>query len=35
MNIESQGKCKTCDYATNNKKSMANHLRFGCNKGIP
>ena len=33
MKLEDHGKCTTCDFITSNKKSLSNHLRFGCTAG--
>lgn len=33
MKLEDQGKCPTCNYTTCNKRSLCNHLRFGCTTG--
>ncbi len=34
MNLENYGKCQICSFQTSNKKSLSNHLRFGCKAAI-
>jgi 5-methylcytosine-specific restriction endonuclease McrA len=34
MKLEDQGKCHSCEYTTINKKSLSNHIRFGCKANV-
>lgn len=34
MKFEDQGKCQECGYSSDNKKSLSNHLRFGCKHNL-